>query len=142
MSKMKWTLLKFALKYGTLLALLLIGFTLLKYAWMTAVLAMEIYLGITALVFLGAGLYIGARFFSSRERRRIREVQGLDEPLSPREKEVLLGLDQGLSNRELAGKLDISQNTVKTHISRIYEKLDARSRTRAIARARELGILG
>ncbi|MFW6338149.1 MAG: LuxR C-terminal-related transcriptional regulator [Alkalispirochaetaceae bacterium] len=67
--------------------------------------------------------------------------QGLLEPLSDREREVLRELARGLSNAEIAERLYISTGTVKWHISRILAKLDAQSRTQAAARARELGLV-
>lgn len=63
------------------------------------------------------------------------------EPLSPRELEVLQLLAAGLSNQEIANRLYVSLYTVKAHVRTIYDKLDAHSRTRAVARAQELGIL-
>ena len=64
----------------------------------------------------------------------------LIEPLSERESEVLGLIIAGMSNREIAAQLIIGEGTVKTHINRIYGKLDVASRTQAIARARELGL--
>jgi len=63
------------------------------------------------------------------------------EPLTPRELDVLHLISQGLSNKDIAGKLVIALNTVKRHTSSIYGKLDVKSRTQAVARARELGLL-
>jgi LuxR family maltose regulon positive regulatory protein len=54
---------------------------------------------------------------------------------------VLRLIADGLSNREIAGKLVVAVSTVKTHINNIYGKLQVKSRTQAIARARELGLL-
>jgi len=65
----------------------------------------------------------------------------LVEPLSERELEVLQLIADGMSNREIAEKLIIGEGTVKTHINNTYSKLDVQSRTRAIARARELKLL-
>ncbi|MGH3105811.1 MAG: LuxR C-terminal-related transcriptional regulator, partial [Rubrobacteraceae bacterium] len=65
----------------------------------------------------------------------------LTEPLSERELEVLALIAAGETNGEIAGKLFVSISTVKTHINNLYRKLGARSRTRAVARARELGLL-
>jgi LuxR family maltose regulon positive regulatory protein len=65
----------------------------------------------------------------------------LIEPLSGRELEVLQLIAEGLTNREIAARLFLSQNTVKVHSSNIYGKLGAHSRTQAVARARTLGIL-
>ncbi|XXX74173.1 LuxR C-terminal-related transcriptional regulator [Sorangium sp. So ce134] len=73
------------------------------------------------------------------ERLRV-SVEGLREPLRPRELQVLRLLADGLSNEELAGRLGIQVSTVKVHLRGLYAKLGARSRARALARARELGL--
>lgn len=65
-----------------------------------------------------------------------------DDALSPRERDVLACLANGSSNREIAEKLYISLPTVKTHLARIYSKLDVRNRHEAVARALALGLLG
>jgi LuxR family maltose regulon positive regulatory protein len=65
----------------------------------------------------------------------------LVEPLSERELEVLQLIAQGLSNREVAERLFLTVNTVKVHTRNIYGKLDVHSRTEAVARSRELGLL-
>jgi DNA-binding CsgD family transcriptional regulator len=65
----------------------------------------------------------------------------LVEPLSKREIEVLKLIEQGLSNQEIAERMVIAQSTVKTHINNIYSKLNAQSRTQAMRRAKELGLL-
>jgi LuxR family transcriptional regulator, maltose regulon positive regulatory protein len=67
--------------------------------------------------------------------------QGPNETVSAREVEVLAHVADGLSNREIAAKLFISEVTVKSHLTRIFRKLDASSRTQAVARARELHLL-
>ncbi len=72
---------------------------------------------------------------------RPRSSEQLPEPLSERELEVLALITAGKSNREIARKLFIEQSTVKTHIKNIYGKLDARSRTQAVSRARELDLI-
>jgi DNA-binding CsgD family transcriptional regulator len=64
----------------------------------------------------------------------------LVEPLSARELEVLQLVDQGLSNQEIAARLNIAASTVKTHINNIYSKLEVQTRTQAIRRARDLGL--
>jgi DNA-binding CsgD family transcriptional regulator len=64
----------------------------------------------------------------------------LIEPLSARELEVLQLVDQGLSNQEIAARLNIAASTVKTHINNIYSKLEVQTRTQAIRRARDLGL--
>jgi LuxR family transcriptional regulator, maltose regulon positive regulatory protein len=69
------------------------------------------------------------------------EIKDLIEPLSDREREVLRLVGDGLSNHEIADKLIIGLGTVKTHINNIFGKLDVKSRTQAVARARELNLL-
>lgn len=61
--------------------------------------------------------------------------------ISPRELDVLRELAAGRSTQEIADRLHVSPHTVKTHVARLFEKLEARRRTDAVARARELGIL-
>jgi LuxR family maltose regulon positive regulatory protein len=67
--------------------------------------------------------------------------EGLPEPPSERELEVLALIAAGKSNKEIAAKLFVSMATVKTHINNLYRKLGARSRTQAVARAREMSLL-
>jgi ATP/maltotriose-dependent transcriptional regulator MalT len=61
--------------------------------------------------------------------------------ITPRELEILVLIAEGLSNREIAGRLFVSENTVKTHSSRLFEKLDARRRTQAVQIAKAAGLL-
>jgi LuxR family maltose regulon positive regulatory protein len=70
-----------------------------------------------------------------------RPVPGTPEALTSRECEVLAEMAAGASNRDIAARLYVSENTVKTHVKRVIAKLGARSRTEAVARARELGLL-
>ena len=63
------------------------------------------------------------------------------EPLSQRELEILQLVAQGLSNREISERVFLALDTVKGHNRRTYDKLQVQSRTEAIARARELGLL-
>ena len=67
--------------------------------------------------------------------------EGLAEPLSEREREILRLMAQGLTNREIAGRLSLAQGTVKNYVTTILQKLGARDRTQAALRARELGML-
>jgi DNA-binding CsgD family transcriptional regulator len=96
-----------------------------------------------AAAFLGLGIYLGARLFGApREPRfdgnpQARVALGL----SPRELTILEELAAGRSNKEIAARLEVSPNTVKTHLAHLFEKLGARRRTEAIHKARELGIV-
>ena len=67
--------------------------------------------------------------------------QPLIEPLSKRELEVLHWVAAGYSNQEIAQKLVLAVSTVKKHINSIYGKLEVGSRTQAVAKARDIGIL-
>jgi DNA-binding NarL/FixJ family response regulator len=103
----------------------------------------DIYVLLVAAAFLALGVFVGARLFG---RYRALPDDGNPQALaalgiSPRELEVLRELAAGLSNKEIARRLEVSPNTVKTHVTRLFEKLGARRRTEAIHRARELGIV-
>lgn len=79
-------------------------------------------------------------------RSLVEEVRHAEETaarpaFTAREREVLRGLATGLSEKDLAGKLSLSSNTVHTHVGKIYRKLDVRSKTEALLRAREKGLL-
>ena len=67
--------------------------------------------------------------------------QALPEPLSEREQEILRFLSLGLSNREIAGRLNLAEGTVKNYVTAILQKLGVRDRTQAAVRARELGVI-
>ncbi|HNP72632.1 MAG TPA: response regulator transcription factor, partial [Kouleothrix sp.] len=74
-------------------------------------------------------------------RDAARRAGALAEPLTPRELEILRRVAAGQSNQQIADALVLSVGTVKTHLHHLYGKLDARDRTHAAARARELGLL-
>ena len=104
----------------------------------------EIYFALFAAAFLALGVWVGARLFrrppasaNFTPNAAARASLGISE----REFEVLQHLAAGRSNKEIAQKLAVSPNTVKTHIARLYEKLTAARRTEAIAKARELGLI-
>ncbi len=75
------------------------------------------------------------------QKELIKRAQHLAEPLTPREHEVLRLIASGMSNQEVAEQLVITAGTVKVHLSNVYSKLDVRSRTQAVARAKELNLL-
>jgi DNA-binding NarL/FixJ family response regulator len=78
----------------------------------------------------------------ARVARPARPVEaGLPEPLSDREREVLALLAHGLSNPEIAERLNLAQGTVKNYVTAVLQKLGARDRTQAAIRARELGLI-
>ncbi len=128
--------------YGALLAAGAAALQWLDYQRLARDWAQEIYVGLIAAGFLALGLWLGRALF-------IREAAPFDgNPkaqaalgISARELTVLQALSEGGSNKEIARRLGISPETVKTHLARLYERLGARRRTEALVRARELGLL-
>jgi DNA-binding CsgD family transcriptional regulator len=106
--------------------------------------AADIYLFLIAAGFLALGVYIGARVIGRPPAPQPFDGNPQAQAalgISARERAVLEQLAAGRSNKEIARALGVSPNTVKTHVARLYEKLEASRRTEAIARARELGLL-
>ena len=131
------------LGYGLLLALGTLALQWLDYQQFARSHSSGIYIFLIALAFLALGVYIGARVLNPRTPATFdgnpKALAALG--ISPRELAVLQALAGGRSNKEIAIALDVSPNTVKTHVANLFEKLEARRRTDAINRARELGIL-
>jgi DNA-binding CsgD family transcriptional regulator len=104
----------------------------------------EIYTALIAAAFLAFGVFLGMRVFAAPKPAPFdgnpKAVASLG--ISPRELVVLNEVAAGRSNKEIARRLEVSPNTVKTHLARLYEKLGAERRTDAVKRARELGIIG
>ena len=130
--------------YGTLLALGSFALAWLEYPRLVHTYSTELYIGLVALAFLALGIYVGLRVFTRPGGQTAfdgnpKALASLG--ISRRELEVLLELAAGRSNKEIAAKLAVSPNTVKTHTARLFGKLGARRRTDAINRARELGII-
>jgi ATP/maltotriose-dependent transcriptional regulator MalT len=104
----------------------------------------ELYIGLIALAFMVLGIWVGARLFGRPPRpetfeANTRAMASLG--ISDREFEVLEQLAAGRSNKEIAGRLNVSPNTVKTHVTNLSGKLEVKRRTEAILRARELGMI-
>jgi DNA-binding CsgD family transcriptional regulator len=129
--------------YGALLAAGAFGLQWLEFQFVVRTHATETYLLLVALAFMGLGIWVGLRLFRRppaapfEPNLKVRETLGI----SDREFEVLTLLAAGRSNKEIANQLDVSPNTIKTHVASLFEKLEANRRTEAISRARELGML-
>jgi DNA-binding CsgD family transcriptional regulator len=129
--------------YGLLLAAGTLGLQWLDYQRLARLHAGDIVLFCVALAFLALGLYIGARVFGAPAPPLPPGNPGARATLgiTPAELAVLKELALGRSNKEIAARLGVSPNTVKTHVARLFAKLESRRRTEAISRARELGIV-
>ncbi|MGH8158547.1 MAG: response regulator transcription factor [Rhodanobacter sp.] len=135
---------KHILLYAALLALGSLALQWLDVQRMARLYPESVYDGLLAAGFLTLGLWIGARVLGRRAGAPTFDgnPKALAElGISPREVTVLEELAAGLSNKEIARRLGVSPNTVKTHVARLYEKLGATRRTDAVRRARELGLL-
>lgn len=134
---------KRAAYYGVFLAAGTLALQWLDYQRLARAHSNDIYILLVALAFLALGIFVGVRAFRAAPARpfdgnpKAQEALGL----SPRELTVLHELAAGRSNKEIAALLDVSPNTIKTHVARVLEKLDANRRTEAIRKARELGIV-
>jgi len=129
--------------YGLVLALGALALQWLDYRLWVRSHGMELWVTLMAAAFLGLGVWVGAKLF----RDRVQTGFELNAPalaqlgITRREHEVLGLLAAGLSNKDIAGRLGLSLNTVKSHIARVYEKLEAARRTDAVQRARELRLI-
>jgi DNA-binding CsgD family transcriptional regulator len=137
------TMWKRAALYGLALALGTFALDWLDYQRMVRVHSGEVYIALIAFAFLALGVYAGARLFGAARTAPVPGNPAAQATLgiSGRELEVLKELAAGYSNKEIAARLAVSPNTVKTHIARLFEKLGARRRTEALAKARELGLI-
>ncbi|MES2754191.1 MAG: LuxR C-terminal-related transcriptional regulator [Pseudomonadota bacterium] len=131
-----------AMLYGVGLSLAALALAWIDYQRMARTHAADLALALTAAGFLALGLFAGARLFGRSVQRPPGNPAAVTAlKISGRELDVLRALAAGQANKEIARSLGVSPNTVKTHVARLYEKLDARRRTDAVARARGLGIL-
>ena len=132
--------------YGAALAGLITLLKYVEYRFIVRDFSLEFYIGIIAVMFTGLGIWAGPRL----TRRKVMLIDpnfALNEAelqrrgISKREHEVLELIAQGHSNQEVADKLYVSVNTVKTHLSNLFLKLDAARRTQAIQKAKELRLI-
>jgi NarL family two-component system response regulator LiaR len=140
--------------YGVCGGVLIAVLKLTEYRFLVVEHSVEIYGGLVAATFAVLGIWLGLKLTRTRERIVVKEVPvSTGEPfvaderkredlgITRRELEILGLIAQGLSNREIAGKLYVSENTVKTHSSRVFDKLGAKRRTQAVQFGKEFGLL-
>jgi DNA-binding CsgD family transcriptional regulator len=151
---------KIVLAYGLLGGSLIALLKFVEYRFLVLEHSLEIYGGIVALIFSALGIWLGLKLTRTREIEIVREVPvrvevpvPVGQPfqrnerrreelgITPRELEILEAMAAGLSNREIAERLFVSENTVKTHAARVFAKLEARRRTQAIQRGKEAGLI-
>lgn len=128
------------------MAILIFILKYLEYRLFIRDLSTEFYVGIVAVMFTILGVWVGLRltrkkivlvgpeFFLNEDALRQLEI-------SKREHEVLELLAQGLSNQEIADKLFVSLNTIKTHTSNLFSKLDVKRRTQAVQKGKNLRLI-
>ena len=137
---------KVILRFGLLIAALLILFQLSKMSLFIPEMSQDLTIGLVGAAFIGLGVYLGLKF----RKVEIIEVSPSIEidhdriqslGLTEREMEVLHHIAEGCSNVEIGEKLFVSENTIKTHVSNLFVKLDVKRRTQAVTRAKELRII-
>ena len=147
---MKRHFLIYGLIGGVLIALL----KWTEYRFLVLEHSLEIYGGLVAATFAVLGIWLGLKLTRTKERVVVKEVPvRVTQPFAPdetkrerlgitrRELEILELIAHGMSNREIAEQLYVSENTVKTHSSRVLDKLGAKRRTQAVQLGKELGLL-
>lgn len=128
--------------YGVALAALAFLLEWLDYKHAVHAWSTEFYIACIAIVFVALGIWVGNRLTARPRQAYIRNDAAIASlGVSAREIEVLELLAAGHANKVIARRLAISPNTVKTHVARLFEKLEVASRTQAISKARELDIL-
>jgi DNA-binding CsgD family transcriptional regulator len=131
------------LLYAVLLAAGAFALEWLQYQYVIKVFAPEVYIGLIALGFTALGIWAGYRLTPKRAAVGFEKNDAALRALGVTEREfaVLELLAAGHSNKEIARDLDVSPNTVKTHIQHLFEKLEVQRRTQAIQKARELRLV-
>lgn len=142
---MKWTI----LRYGIVLALLAFILKFIEYRFLVRDLTIEFYIGAVAVFFTALGVWAGIRLTAKHQKTIPASAAPTEKGeslarsgISQREYEVLALMAEGYSNQEIADRLFLSLNTIKTHTSNLFNKLDVKRRTQAVQKAKELGILG
>ncbi len=134
---------KTVILYGLLIAVAAVALEWLEYKYVTRLFATEIYIALIAVLFTGLGVWAGRRLTARTApgpfERNVAALASLG--VTECEYEVLTLLAAGCANKEIARRLDLSPNTVKTHLARLYEKLEVQRRTQAVQKARELALI-
>lgn len=133
---------KTVLVFGGIIIALLLLFKISEHTYLSGDLGIEFMLSAIALVFFFIGLYMNSKKPQhKRESQQVNHQKIKELNLSKREYEVLCEIAKGLSNKEIAAKLFVSESTIKTHVSNLLIKLNAKRRTEAISISKKLQIL-
>jgi NarL family two-component system response regulator LiaR len=140
--------------YGLVGGILIAVLKWTEYRFLVIEHSIEVYGGLTAATFAVLGIWLGLKLTGTKERVVVKEVLvPAGEPFVPderkredlgitrREFEILELIAQGMSNREIAGRLYVSENTIKTHSRRVFDKLGAKRRTQAVQLGKKFGLL-
>jgi len=134
---------KTVLIFGLLVVALVSLFQLSKFSYLSGNLSIEILIACIAIVFFFIGIYINKKSLHQKKDKtatiNFRKIEELD--ISKREYEVLCEVAKGFSNKEIADRLFVSESTIKTHVSNILVKLNAKRRTQAVEISKQLKIL-
>ena len=149
--------LRVVLAYGALSGVLIALLRVVQYQYLVIEHSVEIYGALVAALFAGLGIWLGLTITRKKPDVVVREVRvPIEAPatpfrvnedkvrefgLTPRELEVLGFIADGLSTREIAEKAYVSENTVKTHASRLFDKLGAKRRTQAVQIGKSAGLI-
>lgn len=144
---------KAVLLYGVCGGLLIAALRVAEYKFLVLDRSVEIYGGLIALIFASVGIWLGLTITKKTEVVVVREVPvpavpfARDEAkvaelgITPRELDILEHIASGMSTRQIAAALFVSENTVKTHASRLFDKLSVNRRTQAVQVAKNLGLI-
>jgi two-component system, NarL family, response regulator LiaR len=140
--------------YGVVGGVLIVLLKLAEYRFLVIEHSFEIYGGLIAAAFAVLGIWLGGKLSRKPDTILVKEPAIPVEPsaipdrakmenlgITPREMDILELIAKGMSNREIAEKLYVSENTVKTHSSRVFSKLGAKRRTQAVQLGKEFGLL-
>jgi len=144
--------LKHGFLYGMILAVLIFALKWLQWKFLIVDNAIDIYMGLIALFFTILGVWIAAQLIKPKvqtvviekevpEKFQLNETELKKLNLNRRELEVLQLLARGNSNADIANNLFLSLSTIKTHVSNLFVKMNVKSRTQAIEKAKRLRII-
>lgn len=145
---------KRVLLYGTIGGVLIALLKVIEYQYFVRAYPTEVYVGLVAVIFTTVGGWLGLRWSRRKEIVVVKEVRVREDgpfvldaeklkelTITPREHEILGLIAAGMSNREIGEKLFVSENTVKTHSSRLFEKLSVNRRVQAVQKAKDLRLI-